>query len=167
MHVFLKVSISGNIKTIATIERPPGRANRVVVASPAYIATHETIRTPHDLAQHKSLQILEQQPHVWALQKEAHIEQVTLPVAFQCSDLGALVNAAVAGLGVAQLPWLLVREEIRAGKLLHLLPEWLSTELPISLVYREGHNESARLAEFLAWIDLHRELFDLRFREAH
>lgn len=149
------------------IERPLGRANRVVVASPVYISNHETIRAPQDLAQHKSLQIFEQQPQVWTLQKDAHIEQVTLPVAFQCSDLGALVNAAAAGLGVAQLPWLLVRDDIHAGKLLHLLPEWLSAELPISLVYREGHNKSARLAEFLAWIDQHRELFDLRFREVH
>lgn len=147
------------------IERPLGRANRVVVASPAYLANHVAIRAPQDLAQHKSLQILEQQPHLWTLQKGTQIEQVALPVAFQCSDLAALVNAAIAGLGVAQLPWLLVRDEIQTGKLLLVLPEWLSAELPISLVYREGHNKSARLAEFLAWVDLHRDLFDLRFRD--
>lgn len=149
------------------IERPLGRANRVVVASPAYLASHAPIYVPQDLAQHKSLQILEQQPHIWTLQKGTHIEQVALPVAFQCSDLTALVNATAAGLGVAQLPWLLVRDDIQAGKLLHVLPEWLSSELPISLVYREGHNKSARLAEFLSWIDQHSELFDLRFREVH
>ena len=146
------------------IERPLGRANRIVVASPAYLASHAVIHAPQDLAQHQSLQILEQQPHLWTLQRGAQIEQVTLPVAFQCSDLAALVNAATAGLGIAQLPWLLVRDEVHAGRLTHVLPDWLSTELPISLVYREGHNKSARLAEFLAWVDQHRDLFDLRFR---
>jgi DNA-binding transcriptional LysR family regulator len=145
------------------IERPLGKANRVVVASPDYLANCAPIHTPQGLVQHKSLQIFEQQPHIWTLQKGAQIEQVALPVAFQCSDLAALVNATSAGLGVAQLPWLLVRDEIQTGKLVHVLPEWLSAELPISLVYREGHNKSARLAEFLNWIDQQRELFDLRF----
>ncbi|WGO98604.1 LysR family transcriptional regulator [Saccharophagus degradans] len=147
------------------IERPLGRANRVVVAAPDYLAQHAPIRTPHDLLPHKSLQFSNHIPQEWTLQNRAKVEHVTLSVALQCSDLAALRNAARAGLGVAQLPWMLVRDDINNGHLTHVLPQWLSTGLPIALVYKEGHRKAAKLAEFLSFVEAHKQLFELRFSE--
>ncbi|MBU2986553.1 LysR family transcriptional regulator [Saccharophagus degradans] len=147
------------------IERPLGQANRVVVAAPDYLAQHAPIRTPHDLLTHKSLQFSNHIPQEWTLQNRAHVEHVSLSVALQCSDLAALRNAARAGLGVAQLPWMLVRDDINNGQLTHVLPQWLSTGLPIALVYKEGHRKAAKLAEFLSFVEAHKQLFELRFSE--
>ena len=148
------------------IEKALGYSNRVVVAAPAYLAQHAEIQHPRDLLSHKSVQFLEQAQQVWTLHDGTSTEQLTMPVVFQCADLAALVNATIGGLGVAKLPWLLVRDALKTGELVHLLPNWMSNDLAISLVYREGHNKPAKLAEFLSWTEANRNLFDLRFHAA-
>ena len=145
------------------IEKALGYSNRVVVASPAYLAQHAKIQQPRDLLSHKSVQFFAPSQQVWTLHNGTTTEQLTLPVVFQCADLAALVNASIAGLGIAKLPWLLVRDAIQTGKLVHVLPDWVSSGLGIALVYREGHNKPAKLAEFLAWVEDQKSLFDLRF----
>ena len=145
------------------IEKALGYSNRVVVAAPAYLAQHAEIQHPRDLLSHKSVQFLEQAQQVWTLHDGTSTEQLTIPVVFQCADLAALVNATIGGLGVAKLPWLLVRDALKTGELVHLLSNWVSNDLAISLVYREGHNKPAKLAEFLSWTEANRNLFDLRF----
>ena len=145
------------------IEKPLGYSNRVIVASPDYLSKHKKITEPQDLLSHKSVQFFEQAQQVWRLQDGQTTEQISLPVVFQCADLAAIVNATIEGLGVAKLPWLLVRDEIQSGQLVHVLPAWTSSGLSISQVYRQGHNKPAKLAEFLRWLDMHKSLFDLRF----
>ncbi|VUD67434.1 HTH-type transcriptional regulator DmlR [Thalassocella blandensis] len=145
------------------IERPLGFSNRVLVASPHYLKQFKKIQHPQDLSQLKSAQFYEQSPTVWTLQCGDATQQVSLPTAFLCGDLLALVNFVEGGMGIAQLPWLLVKDEIKAGKLIHVLPEWLSDELTISLVYREGYNKPNKLAKFLQWVEENKNLFDLRF----
>ncbi|MDN4500983.1 LysR substrate-binding domain-containing protein [Alteromonadaceae bacterium BrNp21-10] len=153
----------GQNRDESVIERPLGLANRVVVAAPDYLAQQTKINHPQDLIDHKSVQIFERQQQVWTLQNGKQTEQVSLNTSFQCADFVALVDAVSGGLGVAQLPWLVVRDAVKSGRLIHILPQWLSSGLPISLVYRDGHNKSAKLAEFLAWIELNKDQFDLRF----
>ena len=145
------------------IEKALGFSNRVVVAAPAYLAQHAKIQHPRDLLSHKSVQFFEQAQQIWTLHDGTTTEQLAMPVVFQCADLAAVVNAAIGGLGVAKLPWLLVKDAIQSGELVHLLPNWVSNGLAISLVYRQGHNKPAKLAEFLSWTEANRHLFDLRF----
>jgi DNA-binding transcriptional LysR family regulator len=38
-------------------------------------------------------------------------------------------------LGIADLPYLTVEEDIKQGKLIHILPEWESNEGMVQLVY--------------------------------
>ena len=147
------------------IERPLGFSNRVLVASSDYLAQFPAIKQPDDLHQCKSVQFFEQQAVVWNLQKGQSTKQISLPIAFQCGDLSALVNIVEAGFGIAQLPWLLVKDKIRSGDLSHVLPAWSSDDLSISAVYREGYNKPNKLAKFLNWLEENRSLFELRYQE--
>lgn len=148
------------------IERPLGFSNRVLVASPHYLSQFPPITTPQDLQQLKSVQFYDQPSSIWPLKHHQHgIQEVNLPIVFQCADLLATRNLVEGGMGIAQLPWLLVRNKIQAKKLIHVLPEWLSNEMTISLVYREGYNKPTKLAKFLEWIEANKKLFDLRFSE--
>ena len=144
------------------IEKKLGYANRVVVAAPEYLERYGQITDPQQLPAHRCLQMLDRPFIDWTLAQGGNSHVVTVPRVFQCSDMEALKSMLLAGVGVAQLPWLVVREEIQRGALVEVLPGWVSGGLSISAVYRFGVNKPAKLAEFLALIERHQHLFDLQ-----
>ncbi|NVK55595.1 MAG: LysR family transcriptional regulator [Alteromonadaceae bacterium] len=151
----------GKNRDDSLIERPIGLSNRVLVASPDYLLSCAPIHQPSDLLSHKSIQIFAGDSPTWVLQNGQQTEEVNLDVAFQCADFVSLVSMLKRGSGVGHLPWFVVRDKIMGGELVQLLPEWRSPPLPISLVYRQGYNKPARLAELLNWIDNNTHLFQL------
>ncbi|MCP8899512.1 LysR family transcriptional regulator [Gilvimarinus xylanilyticus] len=144
------------------IEKKLGYANRVVVASPAYLKHFGEITRPEQLPAHRCLQVFDRPFIDWTLTKAGISHVVSVPRVFQCSDMEALKSMLLAGAGVAQLPWLVVRDEIKNGRLAEVLPGWVSNGMSISAVYRFGTNKPAKLAEFLTLIDRHQHLFDLQ-----
>ncbi|MDC8832363.1 LysR family transcriptional regulator [Alteromonas gilva] len=151
----------GKNRDDSLIERQIGAGNRVLVASPEYLLSCAPIHQPSDLLKHKSIQIFEGDRPTWVLQRGEQTEQVNLNVAFQCADFVSLVNMIKGGNGIGHLPWFVVRDNIASGELIQILPQWQSPPLPISVVYRQGYNKPARLAELLKWIDQNTHLFQL------
>lgn len=147
------------------IERPLGKANRVVVATPEYLAQHDSILQPQDLVNHRCLQLFDEPIQSWTLIKNGETQYMSLPVSFNCSDVAALKLALLQHVGIAQLPWLTVREEIEQGKLKHLLPGWVTPDIPISLVYRQGLNKPAKVRAFLELLEENLELFQLKWSQ--
>lgn len=69
------------------------------------------------------------------------------------TDMVALINAAVAGVGVVQLPVMMVRKLLKSGALVRLLPDWAPRCELIHAVYptRRGLLPSVRaLIDYLA-----------------
>ena len=67
-------------------------------------------------------------------------------------DMHALLMAAVAGVGVVQLPAMVMGEELRSGRLVKLLPQWCSKGAVVHAVFptRRGLLPSVRaLIDFL------------------
>ena len=65
----------------------------------------------------------------------------------------ALKTAAMAGAGVVQLPLLMLSEQLKAGALISVLPEWAPRRELIHLVYpsRRGMIPAVRvLIDFMA-----------------
>ncbi|MCH8538301.1 MAG: LysR family transcriptional regulator [Alkalimonas sp.] len=94
-----------------------------------------------------------QEPHEWCLQ---HADGRQLKLAYQprytTTDMLALKTAALAGVGVVQLPLLMLQQELADGRLIHLLPEWEPRREVIHLVFpsRRGMLPSIRaLIDFL------------------
>lgn len=64
-------------------------------------------------------------------------------------NLYATRSAAVLGVGVAILSSWALHEEIKAGRLVQLVPEWQAPSLPIHLVYPPARFYPARLRRFI------------------
>ncbi|VDZ79497.1 LysR family transcriptional regulator [Salmonella bongori] len=58
-------------------------------------------------------------------------------------------NAALAGLGIAIVSGWMVEEDISAGHLTELMPEWQATALSVHLVYPWARYYPTRLRKFL------------------
>jgi len=145
------------------IEKPLGFANRVIVASPQYLKTHTQITSISDLTSHKCLQVFDNITTSWQLKNGEQQQQLNLAVLFKCDDMDALRQTLISGIGIAHLPWLVVRDDIAAGRLCHVLPQWSSHGLPISVVYRTGVNKPAKLAQFLALVYAKQAHFNIAY----
>ena len=112
----------------------PGR--RVLVASPGYLSSFGTPQTPNQLAEHSCLNYGHTTvPQRWQWMDAG--KTLNVPINSRlCSNNGdVLRDAALAGHGVAMLPTFLVGDDICAGHLVVLLPEYPPAELGIYALY--------------------------------
>ena len=61
--------------------------------------------------------------------------KILLEPRIKSNDLAGVYYAVLDGLGIADLPYLTVKEDIEAGRLIHLLPDWCSNLGTVQLVY--------------------------------
>ena len=94
------------------------------------------------------------QEHVWTLSGPEG-EQIAIrhTPRLVTSDMIALRSAAVAGIGIVQLPTMMVREQLAQGQLVRILPEWAPRREIVHVVFpsRRGVLPSVRvLIDYLA-----------------
>lgn len=130
--------------------------SQCLVASPILIQRLGFPATPAALNSWPSLGLggILQQMHTWVLYGPDGA-QVTLhhTPRFVTTDMIALRDAAVAGVGVVELPVIAVRDQLTAGLLVKLLPDWAPRRIIIHAVFpsRRGLLPSVRtLIDFLA-----------------
>ena len=121
------------------------------VCSPVLLSKGPPLEKPEDLANHTLLH--DDSPYRWQLWKEAvglgHIEpraQLTF------NDASLVMEAALAGQGVALGRKTLVEEELRAGRLVRLWDLDAPYEFAYYLVYPQEVMERPQAAAFREWI---------------
>lgn len=79
----------------------------------------------------------QKQHYQWHLHNLEHHDEIDilLQPRIKSNDLAGAYYAVLDGLGIADLPYLTVKEDIKAGRLIHILPEWCSNLGTVQLVY--------------------------------
>ena len=67
----------------------------------------------------------------------------------QSNQNGAIIQAAVAGGGLTRLMSYQVADELVAGNLVRVLPEFEPPQLPVSVVYLDGRKANAKIRSFV------------------
>ena len=132
-----------------------GNSMQCLVASPSYLAHFSTPPTPADLSGLPSLYWgSAHREYAWELfgpnGASALIRHAPKLIT---DDLPALRQAAIAGLGVVHVPHVVVRDELAAGLLVNVLPDWTPKSGIVHAVFpsRRGLLPSVRtLIDFLA-----------------
>lgn len=158
--------VAEGVDVALRVRRPPledsdlvlrvlARRSQCLVGSPALFGRQALPETPDDLATWPGLQA--GGPHerpVWQLMGPDHNELViSYTPHLVTGDFDVLRQAALAGLGVVQLPRMLIRNELRQGLLLELLPGWAPAHEMVHAVFpsRRGLLPAVRaLIDFLA-----------------
>jgi DNA-binding transcriptional LysR family regulator len=128
-------------------------SSQCLVASPALVA--RPLGSPGDLSGLPSLDLgPPHRNHQWQLVTSTG-QTAAIPhrPRMVTDDMSALRQAALAGVGVAQLPTMMIWQDIDAGRLVHVLPEWRPPAGLIHAVFpsRRGLLPSVRaLVDFLA-----------------
>jgi DNA-binding transcriptional LysR family regulator len=126
-----------------------------LIASPALVKEFGTPRAPADLHAWPSLGLGSlHQEHIWQLfGPDGAQASLRHTPRFTTTDMISLRAAALAGIGVVQLPLLMVHEQIASGALVHLLPDWAPRREIVHVVFpsRRGLLPAVRmLIDYLA-----------------
>lgn len=120
------------------------------VASPEYLSGRELPRTPQDLNNHRCIRFrfLSGTLYRWELEHHGSSASVDVNGPMTLGNTNLMVDAALAGIGIAWVPDYHVTEHLAAGRLVRLLPEW-SPALPgLCLYYPANRHPPAALSLF-------------------
>jgi DNA-binding transcriptional LysR family regulator len=143
----------GALPDSSLIARRLAPARRVLAASPAYLKTHGTPRTPEELTQHRALTFGNMQAvQRWELSRGG--ETFNVPVtSCLCSNNGDVLRAvALNGNGILLLPTFLVGPDIAAGKLKIVLPDYEPAGLGIYALYAPNRYLAAKTRVFIDFL---------------
>ncbi|HBP6088831.1 TPA: LysR family transcriptional regulator [Pseudomonas aeruginosa] len=109
---------------------------RVLCAAPGYLAERGEPRQPDDLREHNCLlyQLGGRVHDRWAFQRGRRSLTLTVAGDRVCDDADVVRRWALAGKGLVYKSWLDVAEDVRAGRLRLLLPEWQGEATPMNLL---------------------------------
>lgn len=100
-------------------------SSMMLVASPAYLERRPAPRTLRELAQHDCLTIANREGRsTWRLQGPRGSQEVQVQGRFAVNDMRVLVQACIAGLGIALAPQLTIEAAIAEGSLVRVLPNY-------------------------------------------
>ncbi len=133
------------------------RSERVLVASPDYLARMPPLSAPRDLAAHHCLTYwLNADDVVWRFLRDGALEEIRIEPRFSSNNGEVLRQMALAGHGIALLDDYTVRDALEAGRLVRLLPHLRVTntgfDLGIYAVFRQTSLLPAKTRVFLDFL---------------
>jgi len=130
--------------------RTVGHTRFVMVAAPGYLAGRADIRNPDDLLELDCiLDTNKRKRHCWEdVTGKAPMKAPPEP-RISMNSASAVRVAALAGLGVTRTFEFLVREDIEGGRLVELLPELASIDIPVHIVFAHRTLMPAKTRAFI------------------
>ena len=127
----------------------------VLTASRAYIARSGVPSHPKDLAVHNCMTYLRpdgKPDDIWSFERNGEICDVQVRGNARINDGQALVDMAVAGLGIVRVIRMTADPQIFAGALVPILTDWTCEAPPIHMIYAKGTTQSARVRAFVNFV---------------
>lgn len=123
------------------------RYRHVLVASPAYLEVKGPLTHPRDLRGHRWLGFGKWfGDPVWLLSNGDGVERVVPALSLLMNDYAGVLQAALDGLGLAEMPSIVCQRAIRDGRLISVLPDWQFEEVDLGAYYLKRRH-SLRLVE--------------------
>jgi DNA-binding transcriptional LysR family regulator len=119
-------------------------------ASPQYLKAKGEPAHPRDLRSHDCIQFTALGTEVWEMTSSKGTLQVPMAGRIFLNDLNMVRTLAVQGNGIALLPTFLCYPEVKAKKLVRILPEWKSGAAPVHFVYPAQRYATPKLNAFIA-----------------
>lgn len=136
------------------VARKLGETRLVPCASPAYLAASGAPATPEDLARHSCFTYEYVSPrHVWRFRDRAGAEHaVRVSGRLHSNNGDLLAEVAARGGGIVFEPAFIVGPEVRSGRLVPLLQEFVPPPVPIYALYPSRKHLSAKVRRFVEFL---------------
>jgi DNA-binding transcriptional LysR family regulator len=119
-------------------------------AAPSYLARRAAPTQADDLATHDVI-VFAGGSHqaAWTLSQGNDQEKIVLQPRLKANNVFAVRDAAVAGLGIAQLPLIVAAPLLQAGKLHRVLSDWSVPTVPIHAVFASARYLTPKVRGFI------------------
>lgn len=126
---------------------------RVVCASPAYVRKHGIPKSIEALRNHNCL-VVTNVPSIrdWEFAFDGTVRRIHVEGRFEANSGVAVHEAALDGIGIAQLPTYLVAPDIRAGRLVSFLEDRIAPGRPIHAVYPHRRHLSPKVRVLIDYL---------------
>lgn len=141
----------GQLQDSNLIAQEVARLQRVVVASPAYLAAAGEPQHPRDLARGNCIRFASSF-ETWPFKEKGRATTVAIPSNLEFNQSSAAVDACVAGLGYGMFGAPQIAHHVAEGRLKVVLQEYLADPVPVSLVYPRASLLPQRTRAFVEWM---------------
>ena len=136
----------GRLASSSLIGRQLSSTRMVLCASPGYLAAHGAPRHPRDLADHAVISYsLFSMGEQWEFEGPDGAVSVKVEPRMRTNSGDTCRQAALHDSGIVLQPSFLVGEDVEAGRLVELMPEYRSIELGIYAVYASRQHVSPKV----------------------
>jgi DNA-binding transcriptional LysR family regulator len=138
----------GPLADSSLVARPFARHVMIVCGAPAYLREHGVPRSPDALARHRCL--VSRMPtskrlRPWSFTRDGQRLEVEPRPVVVFDDGEAIVAAAVASMGLAQVPDYMAADALRRGEVVEVLKRHRPPALQIAIVYPSARRVTPRL----------------------
>ncbi|OTP68185.1 LysR family transcriptional regulator [Caballeronia sordidicola] len=154
---------AGTLQDSSMVGRRVALMEQVTVASPAYLAQFGEPLTLESLSAHRAVNYVSSGlGRVFPLEftVDDRVVEMQLPAVLSVTGADLYTGAAVAGLGMVQVPRYRVKEELSEGKLKIVLDAFAPPPMPVSVLYPQNRQLSSRVRVFAQWL---RDIFEAAF----
>lgn len=140
----------GDLPDSSLIARQVGTVQRILVASPAYLARRGTPRAPADLKVHAIIAFTALMPdREWAYGAGRSAARIALQPRLAINDGPAAIAAAENGDGITNVLRHTVAGQLKSGRLVAVLPAFAPPPVPVQLVYPASRVVAPKLRAFV------------------
>ncbi|MGK4003872.1 LysR substrate-binding domain-containing protein [Sorangium sp. So ce1036] len=144
-RIDVAVRVAVEVSPASLVARRLASDVRVLCASPRYLRRHGTPRRLEDLADHDCLTLNFEPFSRWMLVGPEGERVIQVNGSLRASDTLTLREAAIAGLGLANLPDYVVRDQLEGGSLRRVLPEYGASKRAIFAVHAAPARAAVRV----------------------
>ena len=133
------------------VARQLASSRTLAIAAPAYLARHGHPATPQDLTQHNCLMYTSgDKPAEWSFTDgDGATHKVAVRGSLQANTSVALREAAVGGMGIAGAAAFIVRDALRSGQLVEVLPGYTLRPRNLYALYPHSRQLSPKVRVFV------------------
>ncbi len=138
------------------IARRVSEIEMITCAAPLYVEKFGLPQRPEELeTEHYSVNYFRAQNNrtvPFEFRKDNESIEVNPRYIVSVNDSRTYMTAALAGLGLAQIPIFMAREPLARGELVQTLSEWTRESLPLYVVYPPNRHLSNKVRVFVDWL---------------
>jgi DNA-binding transcriptional LysR family regulator len=124
----------------------------LTVASAGYLKRYGTPKAPADLVNHACIQFrdpLTGRPFPWEFHRKRKVVKVDVSGPFVMTDVGTMLEACVAGAGIAQVMEFGAMDYLYRSRLVELFPDWPDETFPLYVFHPSRHHVPAKVRAFI------------------
>jgi len=130
----------------------------LTVAAPDFVARHGRPNHPSEVAGLPCIDFYDAanaRPYEWEFRRGREVLPVSPASRLMVSDVGAMLSACEAGVGIAQIMQLGSRDLLAEGRLVELFPDWSGELFPLYALYPSRQLRAAKVRTFIEFtVDL-------------